>query len=264
MFSICLCAWNDLEFLKILHAGIKRNTRIPYELIVHDNGSEDGTWEWLEENKITRSRSEENLGVAAVNYAVKLAQFPYIIDINADMYPLPMWDLDIFKQINEFKRQGIEKYTISSCLVEPVGSNPEYTIHNCGTSPETFEEEKLRQDYFNNYAAWDKPNTTQYSHPIGMPKALWDEFGGVDMSYQFGVGTDHDISACAYESGCRDFIMLGKSRVYHFICQTIGKLSTNRPDGQAKFKEKWGISVAEFRERMGIAKPYRRVPDGIL
>ena len=264
MISVTLCAWNDLPFLKILHRSLKRNTRLPYELIVHDNASTDGTEEWLKENNIKYSKSKTNEGVAAVNYAVALAKYDYIVDINADMYVLPNWDIEIFKQIQKFKKANKDKFMISSTLIEPVGANPEYTIAYFGHNAETFQEEDLIKDFLTNPAKYAKTSTTQYSHPITMPKALWDEFGGVDMRYPYGVATDHDIPACAYEVGCRDFIMLGASRVYHFVNQTIRKLPSDKSDNLEVFKDKWGISVDEFRKRMNIAQSYKEVEDGIL
>lgn len=264
MFSIALCSWNDLRFLKILVAGIKRNTKLPYEIVIHDNGSEDGTLEWLNENNIIHTRTEKNEGVAAVNYAVEQAKYEYIIDLNADMYPLPNWDLEIYKQIQHFKRHNVDKFTISSKLIEPVGENPEYTIAYNGHTAETFNEETLLWDYYNTIALEKEENTTQYSHPITMPKKLWDEFGGVDMRYKYGIATDHDIPASAYKAGCRNFVMLARSRVYHFVSQTVRKLPADRGNGHETFKEKWGISVEDFRKEMEIAKPYKSVKDEIL
>jgi len=241
MFSICLCSWNDLPFLKILYAGVKRNTKVKYEFIVHDNGSEDGTEEWLKENGIQYTRSETNEGVAAVNYAVERASYRYIVDINADMYPLPGWDIEILKQIKTFEREKIDKWMISSCLIEPRGANPEYTIVNCGTTPESFDETQLLAQYAFNIKP--KIDTTQYSHPIVMPKAQWDKMGGVDTEYPYGLATDHDIAARAYSVGCRHFKMLGRSRVYHFVGQTIRKLPADRPNAEPVFFRKWGITV---------------------
>jgi len=170
MFSICLCAWNDLNYLKILHKGILRNSKIPFEFIVHDNNSTDGTEEWLQTNNIKYSKSKTNEGVAAVNYAVEQATFPYIININADMYPLPNWDIEILKQIQKFKNDNIEKFIISSCLVEPYGGNPEYIPANFGRNYSNFREEKLLKEYcvFINKKKTEclEQNTIQYSHRI--------------------------------------------------------------------------------------------------
>lgn len=263
MLSICLCSWNDLPFLKILYQGIKRNTILKHEIIVHDNGSTDGTEEWLKEVGIKYTRGETNEGSTAVNYAVANASFDYIVDINADMYPLPGWDIAIWKQARQFNQQGIEKFTVSSCLIEPLGANPEYTIANCGVSAETFDEEKLIRFYLDNFSQIKK-DTIQYSHPISMPKALWNEMGGVGTEYPYGIASDHDIAARAYKAGCRNFKMLGNSRVYHFISQTVNRLPANRSDNHDVFLKKWGISIAEFRKRMNIAASYEKVEEGVL
>lgn len=266
MFSIVVCSWNDLEYLKILHQSLKKNTILPYELVVHDNGSEDGTEDWLKENNIKYSRSLTNEGVAAVNYAVKQAKYDFIVDINADMYVLPGWDLAVQKQRQEFKKQGIEDYTISATLIEPVGANPEYTIRDHGQDFQRFNEESLLADFKENALKYQKNNVIQYSHPIMMPKKLWDKFGGVDITYFPGQASDHDIAASAYKVGCRNFIMLGNCRVYHFVSKTIGKLPTYLKirSGQDIFHAKWEMTVDEFRSKLEITKPAMRVKDGII
>jgi GT2 family glycosyltransferase len=247
-----------LEYLKILLRSIKRNTKITHEVIVHDNGSEDGTEEWLKQNNVKYSRSATNEGVAAVNYAVRQAQFSHIIDINADMFVLPGWDTEILKQILFFKQNEIDRFTISSCLIEPYGDNPEYNIAYHGHNPQTFDEEGLMRDYLQNIVKTPKINTIQYSHPVSMPKKLWKEFGGVDTDYFPGYASDHDIAARAYNVGCRNFCMLGKSRVYHFISQTLGKLSPSlrAQNGHAMFQKKCGLTVEEFRSKIGIRNKF--------
>ena len=87
--------------------------------------------------------------------------------------------------------------------------------------------------------------------------------GGVDIDYPFGLATDHDIAARAYSVGCRHFKMLGNSRVYHFIGQTIRKIP-NRPDAEPIFEQKWGLTIQKFRDRMNIAKSFERVEDDVL
>lgn len=264
MFSLVCCSWNDLEYLKILYRGIQKHSKVPYEFIVHDNGSNDGTLEWLRKENIKHSRSEQNLGISSINICVENSSHDIIVQLNADMYPLPGWDLIALRQIKQFRRDKIEKFIISSTLIEPCGYNPEYSIVDCGCNAELFKEEELIHQYSLNHRLWQKKDTIQYSHPIFIPKSLWLEMEGVDEGYEYGVGVDHDIPAAAYRVGCRNFIMLGSSRVYHFISKTIQKLPSNRSDGQERFKEKWGISVDEFRKKMGIAQPYRTVNDGIV
>lgn len=266
MFSICVPSWNSLEYLKILVAGLKKNTRVPYELIVHDNGSTDGTQEWLAENKISCTRSEKNLGFCGVNNAIASSFYPFTIIMNTDMYPLPGWDLALFDQINKFQDQGIRKFTISCCLIEPSGNNPEYTIFNAGYDAGTFSEPILVGNYVKNRQKWKKENTTQYSHPILFTKDMLSEVNFLDEQYFPGWAVDHDIAASVYKAGCRNFVMLGDSRVYHFSSKTFKKLpdDVRRKDGQDIFFKKWGITVDEFRHKLGVAKPFAVVDEYVL
>ena len=117
---------------------------------------------------------------------------------------------------------------------------------------------------FSNFVNTCNLHLSECTDSLTNHSAYWESFSGVDTDYTYGIGTDHDIPAEAYKQGCRHFKMLGKSRVFHFVNQTVKKLPTNRPDGQQKFKDKWVISFDEFRKRMNIAMPYKEVKDGIL
>lgn len=262
MFSICLCSWNDLEYLKLLYSSFKKYTRLPCEFIVHNNDSSDGTLGWLRENNVHYTSSATNLGVGAVNFAAAEAKYKYIVDVNADMFFLPGWDIALFKQIKKFETQKIDKFIISSRLIEPIGNNPEYQIFNCGTDWLTFDEKKLLDFYSVLQSRHEE--TSQYSHPICISKQLWDDFGGVDMNYEFGIATDHDIPASAYKEGCRHFIELAKPTVFHFSSKTVSKLPQNRPDGQKRFRDKWGITIDQFRQKMKIGQKYEKVVEGIF
>lgn len=235
---------------------------MPCEFIVYDNGSEDGTSDWLEKNKINHIKGEKNLGVGAVNFAAARAKYDYVVDVNADMFFLPGWDIAFFKQIQKFKADKIDKFFISSRLIEPIGNNPEYQIFNCGTDWSTFDEKKLLEFYSVLQSRHEQTN--QYSHPICLSKKMWNDFGGVDMRYEWGMATDHDLPAEAYRVGCRYFVELANPTVFHFSSKTISKLPRNKPDGQKTFLDKWGITVDEFRRRMKIGQKYQKVEDGVF
>jgi glycosyltransferase involved in cell wall biosynthesis len=264
MISICIPTWNSLEYLKILIASIKKNTKLPHEIIVHDNGSTDGTMFWLLQNNIKTTCSEKNLGFCGVNYPLKSSKYPYCMIVNSDMYMLPGWDLAMMSQINAFKKAKIDRFTISSCLIEPTGNNPEYDIFYAGHDAATFDENKLLQ-YFST-AQPKKSSTIQYSHPILMPKFMLEEVNYLDESYFPGWAVDHDMPMSFYQKDCRNFIMLGNSRVFHFSSKTFNKLPSevkNR-NGQDIFEKKWNVSVDEFRKRLKIAQPYATVEDNLL
>ncbi len=267
MFDICVPTWNSLNYLKVLYKGIKRNTKIRYNFIVHDNGSEDGTREWLKEQGIHHTHSEENTGFTGVNGAIAVSDNPYVIIMNTDMYPLPGWDVELFKQLTRFKGRGVDKFTISCALIEPVGNNPEYVISNHGYDYNSFNEEGLLKDYLENKESkYTQQNTTQYSHPILLPRKMLEEMNYLDENYFPGWAVDHDMAAEAYKQGCRSFIMLTSARVYHFVSKTFTKLPADVKNrhGEDVFEKKWGMSVKDFRYALAIAKPYTQVKDEII
>lgn len=261
MISICIPSWNSLQYLKILISSIKKNTKIPHQIIVHDNGSTDGTSKWCSENGINNlSYSSENLGFCAVNKAINKARYDYCLIANSDMYFLSGWDLAILNQINQFKRQKIERFTISCNLIESSGYNPEFDIFDAGTDAVSFNEQKLLNWYSS--VKPQKPTDRQFSHPILIPKFMLDEIGGFDEKYFPGWSSDMDLPMALYKKGCRDFIRLGNSRVYHFISKTFSQLPTEIKSrhGQDIFYNKWGMTVDEFRKRIGVnSQPYSQL-----
>ena len=101
--------------------------------------------------------------------------------MNTDMYPLPTWDTEIVKQIKKFKAKKIDKFTISCSLIEPLGANPEYVISYFGHDYNSFNEEGLVADYMTHRATkYRQHDTIQYSHPILMPREMWEKMNYLD------------------------------------------------------------------------------------
>jgi glycosyltransferase involved in cell wall biosynthesis len=266
MISICCVAYNDLDYLKILYGSIKRNTKIKYEFIVHDNNSEDGTEKWLQQNNIKYSKSEKNEGNPALNYAVEQAKYDYVFLPNADHYLLPQWDVQLIKEIKKFEKEKIKKFIVGYAVIEPGGNNPECPICYCGHDASTFNEQKLLHFYLTDLKNNVKLNTIQYSFPNCLRKDFWDEFGGMDFNYFPSFGCDHDFGIAAYKAGCRHFKLLGSSLCYHFSSGTNRKLppELKKRHGHDVFFNKWGMTVEEFRKRLKIATPYDILEDDLL
>lgn len=266
MLSICVPTYNSLEYLKIFYKGLRKNTKIPYQLIIHDNGSTDGTLDWIEENQISCSRSDSNLGFCGVNRAIYASSYDYVMIFNADMFPLLGWDVEIVKQIENFKKQNIDRFTLSSCLIEPTGANQEYTIFNAGQDAMSFNESVLLGNYIKMKDKWKKENTIQWSHPILIPRFMLHEIDYLDEDYFPGWNVDNHIPCALYQKGCRNFMMVGSSRVYHFSSKTFNKLppEIKNRSGQDVFLKKWGFTTQQFRDKMTVATPYKQIPDGLF
>ena len=66
LFSVVVTAFDRLTYLKKALASVRAQTLADYELIVVDDGSRDGTWEWLKTVRGAAAvRHRRNRGVAA-------------------------------------------------------------------------------------------------------------------------------------------------------------------------------------------------------
>lgn len=92
--SIIIPTHNQLELLKSCLERVERHTELPYELIVIDNASTDGTLQYLQSQRgQVRSRSfDEDLGfAAAVNVGFMMANGRTIVVLNNEMAVTNNW-----------------------------------------------------------------------------------------------------------------------------------------------------------------------------
>ena len=90
--SLVIAVWNQLEYTKRCLESIVRCTSIPYELIVVDNGSTDGTREFLQTVKGQVIINERNLGCAkAWNQGIKASRGEVVGILNNDIVVTPGW-----------------------------------------------------------------------------------------------------------------------------------------------------------------------------
>ena len=88
--SIVIPLCNMLGFTRLCIDYIRKNTIMPYELVVVDNGSIDGSQEYFEELSneldVKYLRNETNLGpIVAINQGIREAKYEYISQIHNDV-----------------------------------------------------------------------------------------------------------------------------------------------------------------------------------
>ena len=76
------------------------------------------------------------------------------------------------------------------------------------------------------------------------------------MSEEFspGMSSDNDLAMKFWMSGCRIFLGLGKSMVYHFQCKSTGRVQRN--PGSNQFLNKWKLSQS-FLDRHYLRRGQR-------
>ena len=97
--SLIVSAWNRLELLVPFFNSLWANTTSPYELIVHDDGSQDETSDWLYKQLkkgkistlITNPPGHNRGHGTSVNRAANIAEGDYIMKLNGDETFAPGW-----------------------------------------------------------------------------------------------------------------------------------------------------------------------------
>lgn len=242
LFSIVIPSWNNLVFLKTCVTSLQKNSRFPHQIIIHLNEGDDGSLEWVRQNNFDYSYSETNIGICyAMNVARTLATTNYLVYFNDDMYACPDWDYWLYEEI---KKQDSMFFYLSATLIEQrdTGNACVLAPFDFGTHPDNFDEAALLGNFnLTEKADWQGSTWP----PCVVPMLLWDMVGGYSAEFSPGMYSDPDFAMKLWQVGVRNFKGVGKSRVYHFMSKSTGKL-TFKANGSRIFLNKWGISTKVF------------------
>ena len=242
-FSILIPTWNNLPFLQLCVASIRKNSAYPHQIIVHVNQGTDGTLDWVRSQGLDYTYSPENIGVClAMNAMRSRVQCDYIFYLNDDMYLLPGWDTALIEEIEHLPDN---RFFLSGTMIQPHSPLDVGILADYGDTVETFQEERLLREYMN-YPKADWAGATW--PPNLLHRYLWDLVGGYSIEYTPGMYSDPDLTAKLWMVGVRHFKGLGNCRAYHFETKTTGRIRKN--DGNFQFLLKWGITNSTFRSHL--------------
>ena len=240
LFSIVIPSWNNLALLKLCVQSIRRNSAFAHQIIVHVNDGSDGSLEWVRAQGLTHTHSEQNIGIClTVNQAAALAQHDLILYLNDDMYCCPQWDVKLLEKVQLI---GHDAFMLSGTMIEPVDSgNPCVNVHDFGRDADTFDQDSILKDY----ASLAKPDWYGATWPPTLVhRRWWHAVGGYSSEFSPGMSSDNDFSMKMWAAGCRIFLGVGDSLVYHFMCKSTGRIVKN--NGRKQFMRKWGITSSLF------------------
>lgn len=101
MISIVIPTFNALAYTQKTIESLEENTT-DFELILVDDGSTDGTWEYLTTTVYSVLRNDTNLGVSASwNRGIKKASNDYVCIANSDILFTKGWDKPLIKALND-------------------------------------------------------------------------------------------------------------------------------------------------------------------
>ena len=83
--TVIIPNYNGMKFLETCLESLRTQTYRNFKILVVDNGSSDGSKEWLKNQSVDTIFLEENTGFSgAVNIGIKAADTPYVILLNND------------------------------------------------------------------------------------------------------------------------------------------------------------------------------------
>jgi GT2 family glycosyltransferase/glycosyltransferase involved in cell wall biosynthesis/ADP-heptose:LPS heptosyltransferase/2-polyprenyl-3-methyl-5-hydroxy-6-metoxy-1,4-benzoquinol methylase/thioredoxin-like negative regulator of GroEL len=250
LVSIIIPVFNKIDFTKKCLQAVAKNTEYSnYEVIILDNGSTDGTKEFLDQlcgsdHRIKVKHSDENLGfVKGCNLAAESARGKYILFLNNDTEVQPGW----LSALVEFAETHEDCGAVGSKLVYPDG-----TLQEAGGI------------IFSDGEGW---NFGRGGHPMDpafnyvrevdycsgaslMVKAnLWNKIGGFDLRYAPAYYEDSDLCFEIRKLGYKVYYNY-KSMVIHHEGKTSGTVLTEgfkryQLLNKSKFVDKWSKELTK-------------------
>ena len=252
--SILIPTINNLDYLKICINSIKKNSKYNHEILVHSNNSEDGTSNFLKNEKIKEIKSKKNDGLCtALNELANIAKHDYLLFLHDDMYVCPNWDDVLIKEIGSYSHNN---FYLSGVMIERGEGHISY---NFGDNYKNFEEDKLLKLY-DSFKIDDVQGNDK--NPSLVHRELWNKVKGMSEEFNPGDASDPDFVLKLWNENVRIFKGLSNFRVYHFGSLTTRKNSDIKLNKGSKiFLKKWGFTYKFFRKHY---LNYRNKYDGPL
>lgn len=238
--SIIILTWNQLSYTQACLASIAVHTSEPYELVVVDNGSSDGTVAWLREqvaadNRIHLVENAANRGFAAgCNQGITASQGEYILLLNNDTIVTSGWLSGLRDLFDRYHDAGIVGPMTNSASGVQVVATPVYgSLDELPVWAATFHEN-------NRYRVIPQRRIVGFC--LFFRRELVEQIGLLDESFGPGNYEDDDYCLRAELAGYRNLIA-GDVFIHHEGGATF---SGNRMDRGAEnrknrtiFTQKW-------------------------
>jgi GT2 family glycosyltransferase len=235
--TIIIPTFNARDHTEKCLDSLARFTDPPYEVIVVDNGSTDGTIDLLKNYPaITVLKSPKNVGFAgACNIGLETADSPFVVLANNDLIFMPGWLRSLIATANLNKRIGLVGTITNAAAglhVEPFkaySSTEEMVAHAAALKEKNFG------------LVHEVPFLIFFC--VLIKREVISALGPLDESFGLGGCDDIDYSFRAAAAGyC---CALDRSVFIHHACSRTYKangMDYNRLllEAQARFKKKWG------------------------
>lgn len=246
LVSLVILTCNQWDYTEQCLAAIVRHTPEPYELIVIDNGSTDGTVERLQKLAASDCRlrlilNMENRGFAAgCNQGIAAACGEFIVLLNNDVVVTPEWLSGLLECHRSHSLAGIVGPMTNRASGVQVVAEPEYAM------PEGLDGFSRRFRSANRFRF--VPSRRIVGFCMLFHRSLLEKTGLLDEQFGTGNYEDDDICLRAAVEGYRN-VVAGDVYLHHygsvsFIGNRIDYRSALARNA-ALFREKWSRPVSD-------------------
>ena len=222
MISVVIVNWNRSALLRACLESLRRQSGVPFETIVVDNGSTDGSAEVGAEYRAQIIRNQTNLGFcAANNQGIAAARGEYVALLNNDAEAEPGWLAALHRACSSAPDVGMAASKIlvweDPARIDKAGHLIFPDGQNRGRGAGALDRGQFDRDP---EALWPDGCAAMYR------KSMLDRIGGFDEDF-FAYGDDAELGLRARIAGWR-CVYAPDAVVRHHRGSTMGKGSAER------------------------------------
>jgi GT2 family glycosyltransferase len=218
LISVVVVNWNGKSLLADCLASLRAQTFPDFEVIVVDNGSTDGSAEFVrtEFSEFTLVQLDENFGFAGGNNAgIRVARGEWIALINNDAVAHPDWLECLFRAVGTNDAVGLaaSRVVLTSGLLDSAGDG--MTV--AGVS--------YKRGHGSKLGAFLKPTEVFGASGCGviLRRSMLDRIGLLDEDF-FCIYEDSDLNFRARLAGFK-CVYVPEAVIIHRLHGTLGRLS---------------------------------------
>ena len=214
--SIVILSYNTLELTKTCIESIRAYTRdVPYEIIIVDNGSTDGSVKWLKRQKDLRCIfNEQNEGFPkGCNQGLAIARGTELLLLNSDTIVTPCWLSNLRTALYSRKEVGAV-----SCVTNYCSNFQQIAVNYAGVDGLVkFATAYNRSDV----AKWER-RLTLVGFCFLFKREIYEKLGGLDERFTPGNYEDDDYSLRIWQAGY-ELLLCRDTFIHHFGSASFAK-----------------------------------------
>ena len=271
LISFVIPSRNNKKYLEWSYNSIRKNLGYTHEILLADDFSTDGTWEYLQEVQdkdigvqIFRNEGPDRKGIVYwYDFLCEKATNDIVMFFHADMYACPNLDTEVLRHLEP----GV---VVSATRIEPPlhPKGPEKIVKDFGIEPEEFNEDNFLYYVRNVQNMYKNKVTEGIFAPWIIYKEDYEKVGGHDELFAPQSKEDSDIFNRMHLLDYK-FVQTWKGLVYHmtsrgsrFNPMAGGAPGKDSPEwihtttkNMRNFIRKWGTTVQHDEMMKPIVSP---------